>query len=759
MPARRACAAGSAGPRNRRSRRLWCWNGSADDGQCAACQSGAPRVQGTHMQIESPPGAPPYPADVSQRLAEAARHRAGPPRTRHLRDDGSPRWTNRLALESSPYLLQHAHNPVDWRPWGDEAFAEARQRDVPVFLSVGYSTCHWCHVMEEESFEDPDIAELLNRLFVPVKVDREERPDVDSVYMQAVQLLTQHGGWPISVFLTPERKPFFGGTYFPARDGDRGARIGFRSLLQELHRVYAQERERAAGAAEQIARAVKESLSADRPTGAPGVHVLHGAMSYFAEVFDPREGGARRAPKFPSSFHVRFLLRYAKRFGDEQALQMARLTLTKMALGGIYDQVGGGFHRYSTDAQWLVPHFEKMLYDNALLVPAYVEAWQLTGEAFFRDVAADVLEYVAREMTDPSGAFFSATDADSEGEEGTFFLWTPRQLADALGEEDGARAATLFAVTETGNFEGKSVLSLSRIPAEEERAFLRRVRPKLYEARAKRPPPLTDRKIITGWNGLTIPGFPRTGLALARRDFIERAARAADYLLRAHRPSGRRARSSMDVVARHAGLLEDHAFLGAGLVDLFEATGEARWLREARTLHEELEARFADRENGGYFRTASDGEELLAREKPGYDGAEPTGNSVAALTLLRLEAMTGEARWREAAERVLRCFGALLAGAPGALGEMLLAVDFALAEAKEIVLLRPRGGEDATLVDVLRGRFLPHSVLVRAEEGATEPALARDRPALRGLPTAYVCVRGACQLPVTEPDELRKSLA
>jgi uncharacterized protein YyaL (SSP411 family) len=582
---------------------------------------------------------------------------------------------------------------------------------------------------------------------------------VDSVYMQAVQLLTQHGGWPMSVFLTPDRKPFYGGTYFPPRDGVRGAPVGFLTLLRELHRVYSQERGRASEAAEQMARAVKESLSADRPTSAPGLHVLHGAMSYFAEVFDPVEGGVRRAPKFPSSLHTRFLLRYAHRTGDEQAMRMATLTLTKMALGGIYDQVGGGFHRYSTDAHWLVPHFEKMLYDNALLVPAYVEAWQATGEPFFRDVAADVLEYVAREMTDPGGAFWSATDADSEGEEGTFFVWTPRQLSEVLGEENGARAAALFGVSEAGNFEGKNVLSLARVPSEEDRAFLRRIRPRLYEARAKRPPPLTDRKVLTGWNGLMISAFARAGLALSRPDFVERAAGAADYLLRVHRASGRLARSSMDGVARHAGLLEDHAFFAAGLVDLFEATGEVRWLEQARALHDELEARFADRDNGGYFRTPSDGEELLAREKPGYDGAEPTGNSVAALTLLRLEAITGEARYREAAERVLRCFGALLAGAPAALGEMLLAVDFALAEVKEIVLVRPRGEDDAPLLDVLRPRFLPHSVLVRAEEGASEPALVRARPAAGGRPTAYVCVRGTCQLPVADPAELAKLLA
>src|SRR5438067_13459938 len=416
------------------------------------------------MTPESPPGAPPRPPDFAQRLADAVARRPGPPRTRHVDPDGTPRFVNRLALESSPYLLQHANNPVDWRPWGEEAFAEARARDVPVFLSVGYSTCHWCHVMEEESFEDLEIAEVLNRLFVPVKVDREERPDVDSIYMQAVQLLTQHGGWPMSVFLTPDRKPFYGGTYFPPRDGVRGARVGFLTLLNELHRVYAEERARATDAAEQISRAVKESLAADRPADAPGVHVLHAAMRYYAEVFDPGAGGVRRAPKFPSSLNVRFLLRYAHRTGDEQALQMATLTLTKMALGGIYDQVGGGFHRYSTDARWLVPHFEKMLYDNALLVPAYVEGWQKTGDAFLRDVAADVLEYVAREMTDPAGAFWSATDADSEGEEGTFFVWTPQELKAVLGDADGARAAQLFGATDAGNFEGKNVLSLAEVP-------------------------------------------------------------------------------------------------------------------------------------------------------------------------------------------------------------------------------------------------------------------------------------------------------
>jgi len=712
------------------------------------------------LQVEAGPGASPFSDDLKARLRAAVEQRREPPRTRHLRPGGGPLFTNRLALEVSPYLLQHAHNPVDWRAWGDEAFAEARAKDKPVFLSVGYSTCHWCHVMEEESFEDLEIAELLNRLYVPIKVDREERPDVDSVYMQAVQLLTQHGGWPMSVFLAPDRKPFYGGTYFPPRDGMRGAATGFATLLKELHRIYSQERDRAAEAGREIALAVQRNLSAAPPTSAPGVHVLDGAASSYAELFDSREGGVKRAPKFPSSLHTRFLLRYWKRTGEEDALRMSTLSLTKMALGGIYDQVGGGFHRYSTDALWLVPHFEKMLYDNALLVPAYVEAWQATKEGFFRAVAEDVLAYVAREMTDPSGAFWSATDADSEGEEGRFFVWTVAQLREVLGPEDGERAARLFNASERGNFEGSNVLSLSRVPDADERAFLDRTRPLLREARARRPPPLTDRKILTAWNGLMISAFARAGLAFARGDLVERGRRAADHLLAAHRPSGSLARSSMGGEARHAGLLEDHAFLAAALVDLFEATGEARYLREARALHAEMSARFADTRNGGFFRTPLGHEELIAREKPSYDGAEPTGNSVAALTLLRLAGLTGEDAYREECDRLFRSFGSLLAGVPLAVGEMLLAVDFALAETREVVLVRRPGGSDAALLDSLRQRFLPWQVLARAAEGdgqlAREIPLVRDRPTREGKATAYVCQRGACRLPVTDPAELEK---
>src|SRR4051812_22722965 len=424
--------------------------------------------------IEPGPGAQGFSEELSARLAQMVAQRKEPPRTRHLREGGAARFTNRLALETSPYLLQHAHNPVDWRPWGEEAFAAARALDRPVFLSIGYATCHWCHVMEEESFEAPDIAQILNERYVAVKVDREERPDVDAIYMQAVQMLTQHGGWPMSVFLTADGKPFFAGTYFPPRDGERGARAGFRTILLELDRVWREERQRATQSAGQIAQAVQQSLAADAPSGLPGLHVLQGAMTYYAQVYDPQQGGVRRAPKFPSSMNVRFLLRYWKRTGEAEALEMARLTLEKMALGGIYDQVGGGFHRYSTDAHWLVPHFEKMLYDNALLTLAYGEGGQATGEPFFQRIGTEVLEYVAREMADPSGAFWSATDADSEGEEGTFFVWTTAQLRDALGDEDGRRAAALFQATDAGNFEGSNVLSLAGVPDPDELAFLQK---------------------------------------------------------------------------------------------------------------------------------------------------------------------------------------------------------------------------------------------------------------------------------------------
>ncbi|MBS2022268.1 MAG: thioredoxin domain-containing protein [Deltaproteobacteria bacterium] len=715
------------------------------------------------------------------------------PRTRHLQADGTPKYTNRLARETSPYLLQHAHNPVDWRPWGEEAFAAARSENKPVFLSVGYSTCHWCHVMEEESFEDETIARLLNEKFICIKVDREERPDVDAIYMQAVQMMTQHGGWPMSVFLTPDQRPFYAGTYFPPRDGMRGARIGFTTIVTELSRVFQEERAKVDASAEDVSSAVRQSLVSEPPTDLPTEAVLHAAMEHYIEVFDARAGGTRRAPKFPSSLNVRFLLRHAAGTGEELPLSMAALTLEKMALGGIYDQVGGGFHRYSTDAQWLVPHFEKMLYDNALLTVAYTEAWQQTharpgtapdGQAWsvkaelFKRIALEVCAYVDRELSAPEGGFVSATDADSEGKEGTFFVWTPSQLVRVLGEDDGARAARLFDVRPEGNFEdephghhglvipqsaveGQSVLSLAQLPLADDLEFLNRVRPKLYDARKQRPPPLTDTKVLASWNGLMISAFARAGFVFDKPELVERAARAARFLLSTHVQNGKLLRSSQGTTARHPGLLEDHAFLAAGLVELFEATGDASHLDAARSLHASLARDFADPQ-GGFFRTPNDHEQLLAREKPAYDGAEPAGNSVAALTLLRLAELTSDDSYRAQAESTLRSFGALLNTAPYAIGEMLHAVDFLLGPVREVVILRDANTTDSELLNVLRNTYSPRQVLVRAQlpHATTPPALPllHERGLVNAQATAYVCVKSACQLPVTSGQALAAQL-
>ncbi len=742
-------------------------------------------MDNSSAQILPGPGAQPFSPELTAQLLAAVQRRAEPPRTRHLVTPSCAKYTNRLALEQSPYLLQHAHNPVDWRPWGDEAFAEARARDVPVFLSIGYATCHWCHVMEEESFEDEAIARLLNEKFVCIKIDREERPDVDAVYMQAVQLLTGQGGWPMTVFLDHERRPFFAGTYFPPRDGMRGGRHGLETLIVELSRIFKEERPRADEASRDLAAAVQRTLAPPTVSALPAPAALEKALADYAEQFDPRDGGMRRAPKFPSSMNTRFLLRRWQRADASggkliarQALTMAWLTLEKMALGGLFDQLGGGFHRYSTDGQWLVPHFEKMLYDNALLASAYVEAWQALNEldgdapdgmpwrakaAFFKRVAERTLSWMDREMSDERGGFYSATDADSEGEEGTYFVWKRHELDAVLGAADAEELAQLFDVSLEGNFEGKNVLSLTRVPDAQEQALLDRTCGKLLAQRAARPAPLTDRKVLTAWNGLAISAFARAGFAFGRDDLVERAARAAEFLLRTHRTGGTLLRSSLAGTPRHAGLLEDHAFLAAGLADLFSATGDARWLREACALHAILEEKFAD-PDGGYFRTPTGHEALLAREKPAYDGAEPTGNSVAALTLLRLELLTGDAQHGVRARKLLCAFGERLTSSPLALGEMLLALDLAHAETNEIVVVRAQGTSDAELLAPLRRLFLPHAALLRAEEGSAHDeiaklsALVRERGAPRGDPTAYLCRSGACGVPTTSAQALLAQL-
>jgi len=708
------------------------------------------------------PGADPFPEDLARRLA-AALDPDRAPRTRHL-EGGRPLFTNRLALERSPYLLQHAHNPVSWYPWGDEAFEVARRTGRPVFLSVGYSTCHWCHVMEHESFEDLEIARVLNSRFVPVKVDREERPDVDGVYMTAVQLLTGAGGWPMSVWLTADREPFYCGTYFPPRAGARGARAGFLEVLEELAEVWEKERPKVAAATGPLTEAVRTALSAGEPADAPpGPEPILRAVEAVAQGFDDRHGGLRRAPKFPSHVPVRLLLRHHRRTGDARSLHMATFTLERMAAGGIHDQLGGGFHRYSTDAEWLVPHFEKMLYDNALLAIAYAEAFQATGRRDLGRVARQTLDYLVRELQSPEGGLWSATDADSEGEEGRYFTWEARELEALLGK-DAAPFLEFHGVRPEGNFEGRSILWVPE-PDEDRWEALAPQRALLLEARARREPPLRDEKVLAGWNGLAISALALGGRILAEPRLVAAAERAAEFVLGRMVKEGRLFRSFRAGQLGVPAFLEDHAFLAQGLLDLFEATFEPRWLSAAADLCDRTEALFADHQSGGWFSTAEDHERVLVREKPSHDGALPSGASVAALNALRLEAFTTDARWRRIAEGALRWHRRALEEQPLALTDLLLALDAATDLVREVVLVWPAGEPPpGDFLDVLRRTFLPSRALAGAPEGAALERLARAAPIAAGKaavgkrPTAYVCERGACHLPAIAPDKLASQL-
>ncbi len=725
---------------------------------------------------EALPGAPAFPAELRARLASAltARTSKGPPRTRNRREDGSPLYTNRLLQETSPYLQQHAHNPVNWYPWGEEAFEEAKRLDRPVFLSIGYSTCHWCHVMEDESFDEPEIARILNQHFVAIKVDREVRPDVDAIYMSAVQAMTGSGGWPLSVWLTPERKPFYGGTYFPPHD--RGPHRGFPSVLEAIQRYYSQERGQLEQVADKLTGFIKRDLEASSSTATqpPGDEVLKLAKSAYSRNADRVRGGLLGQMKFPATFPIRFLLRFHRRTGDPEALELATLTLERMAAGGIHDQIGGGFHRYSTDPDWLVPHFEKMLYDNALLALAYLEGWQATGRTDFAQVTGEILRYVEREMTSPEGGFYSATDADSlngegEPEEGWFFTWTPQEIEAVLGVERAACVNAFFGVTPGGNHEGRSVLHREREPAElalelgiepdHLLATVRAAREPLYEVRARRPAPLRDEKILAAWNGLMISAFAQAGFSLDEPAYTETARRAARFVLERMRKDGRLLRTFQGGRADGPAFLEDYAFLIGALIDLYEADPDPRWLHEALSLQETLDAHYADESGGGYFNNADDHERLLAREKPGQDGALPSGNSVAALNLLRLTELTGDDRYRERASMLFTAFHETLTQSPAALSEMLLALDFELEPTKEIVVIRPpSGGDLATMLAPLRSAHLPNRILVVATEGEDLSAhsaavpLVAGKLAQEGKVTAYVCENRVCKRPTTDPE-------
>ncbi|MBW2513485.1 MAG: thioredoxin domain-containing protein [Deltaproteobacteria bacterium] len=710
----------------------------------------------------------------------AMRLKRGPsyiPRTQHLGPDGWAVYTNRLFLESSPYLLQHAHNPVDWYPWGDEAFQTAASLDRPVLLSVGYSTCHWCHVMEEESFEDEEIARYINENYIAIKVDREERPDIDAIYMAAVQALTGRGGWPMTVWLTPNRKPFYGGTYYPARDGDRGAGVGFLTLLGKIRESYQERRDLVNQSSQQLTEAVNQMLVPDPVAQIPGKDIMRQAFQSYQSRYDRTNGGLSGAPKFPSSLPIRFLFRYFQRFNATEALNMATQTLDKMAAGGLYDHVGGGFHRYATDEKWLVPHFEKMLYDNALLVMDYLEGYQVTGNPKYKRIAEKVLHYVQRDMTSSGGAFFSATDADSltpqgHREEGYFFTWTPEELDLFLDPNLAALIRETHAVGSSPNFEGRHILNTpesmpdlaKRLQLEEThlRSQVKKALKKLRDGREHRTPPLRDEKILTAWNGLMISAFARAGFVLDDPGYVAGAVRAAKFVLEHLFLQGKLHLSYMNGVARHNGYLEDYAFLTAGLIDLYEATHEIRWLEQALVLDKNLGRFFEDRENGGFFMTGMDHENLIAREKPKHDGALPSGNAIATMNLLRLGAFTSNADYFTRAEKALRAFSGTLSASPTAMAEFLLALDNFLVPPKEIVIIEPKDqpGSSHKLLDKLRRQYLPGRIIVVAREGEDVEAqmqvipLMNHKTAVNHEPTVYVCENKTCQAPTNDPNVL-----
>jgi uncharacterized protein YyaL (SSP411 family) len=684
----------------------------------------------------------------------------------------SSRPANRLATETSPYLLQHAHNPVDWYPWGAEAFDHARRGDKPILLSVGYSACHWCHVMERESFENDEIAALMNRLFVSIKVDREERPDVDQIYMQAVQSMTGRGGWPMTVFMTPDGVPFYGGTYFPPVD--RHGMPAFPRLLQSIADAYHGRRGEVLEAGRQLVETMGQSARLSQSASLLSRDVLTRAYLGLAGEFDERDGGLGQAPKFPQPMTWEAILRFWKRTGDARALEMLRHTLTRMARGGLYDQLGGGFHRYSVDGQWLVPHFEKMLYDNAQLGSLYLHGWLATGDPEHRRVVEETLDYVRREMTHPAGGFYSAQDADSEGVEGKFFVWSPDEIRAALGDPDLARVALAYWGVDDGpNFEGHSILFVPReptavaqvlgMPQDAMMATIARARQILHAAREKRVHPGLDDKVLASWNGLMLSAFAEAAAVLGRADYLAAAVRNAEFLATQMVRGGRLRRSWKDGQARITGYLEDHATVGAGLLALYEATFDRRWLDESRRLAEEALRLFWSAERETFFDTGHDQESLVVRPRNIFDNAVPSGTSVAIEWLLRLAVVLGEERYEAVALKALRPMADLMQRYPSGFGRYLCALDFHLGPVAEVALVWRPGEERgaAPLLDTVFGRYQPNRVVVGAAEGAPGagglPLLA-ERGTLNGRPTAYVCRHYVCQLPVTEPEALARQL-
>ena len=649
---------------------------------------------------------------------------------------------NRLASETSPYLLQHKDNPVAWEPWDERSLARAGEENRPILLSIGYSACHWCHVMERESFEDEATAAYMNEHFVCIKLDREERPDLDSIYMEACQAMTGRGGWPLNAFLTPEQAPFYVGTYFPPHE-----RQGMPSWLQVLRAVveaWTQRADEIRATGDHVAERLRGGAGLEPSEDPIDPSALDAAVRALRGMYDSRFGGFGETPKFPPASTIEFLL-------GRGETEMSAGTLRAMAAGGMYDLVGGGFARYSVDERWLVPHFEKMLYDNALLARAYLHGWQVTGDPLFRRVAEETLEWALREMRGPEGGFFSALDADSEGEEGLFYVWTPEQLREVLGEEDASVAGDHYGVRPGGNFEGRTILTRGA----DEPPGLEGMRRRLYDARAKRVWPGLDDKRLTSWNALMIAAIAEAGAVLEREDFLDAARTAAEFALRDLRDAdGRLLRTYKDAEAKLNAYLEDHAFLLEALLVLYESTFEPRWFAAARELADTMIERFADGDRGGFYETSCDHEQLVARRKDLEDHPIPSGNSAAALALLRLAALTGEHAYEDQAVGVLRLLHPLAARHPQAFAHLLQAIAFHLATVREVAL----AGEDPRELErAVRAQFRPHVVLAGGDPDGVP--LLEGRGPVDGRPAAYVCEGFACRQPVTEPDELRELLA
>ncbi len=681
-------------------------------------------------------------------------------------------FTNRLTHELSPYLLQHASNPVDWHAWGNEAFDKARREDKPIFLSIGYSTCHWCHVMANESFEDEDVASLLNKWFVSIKVDREERPDIDNIYMTVCQAMIGQGGWPLTIIMTPDRKPFFAATYIPKFG--RYGRPGLMELLPRIAEIWRDRRSEVLDSAEAVTQAISNSMARPQVETALSFDVIQKAFDQLAARFDRRNGGFGGAPKFPSPHNLVFLLRYAYRTKNRAAVEMVRNTLVQMRAGGIYDHLGFGFHRYSTDAEWKVPHFEKMLYDQALLLMAYTEAWQVTGQDVFRRTVSEIIEYLFRDLRSPEGGFYSAEDADSEGEEGKFYLWTRDEIIQILGEEQGSQVAEYFQVRPGGNFDdeatrqhsGRNILHTKPGIDASPDAYdpkLDEARVKLLEARKRRIRPSLDDKILTDWNGLTIAALAIASRVFQVSAYYDAADSAASFLLsRLADVNGRLLHRYRNGQAGIQASLDDYSFLVWGCLELYETRYQSSWLETARNLTLEQIERFWDEKDGGFFFTPSDGEQLIVKQKELYDGAVPSGNSVAYFNLLRLGRLTGDPEFEARAARLAAYASSQVSLAPLAYTAFLTALDFALGPTREIVI-SGSGEEAQKMLKLVQATYLPDSVVVGYEPGdatlETVAPFVKSQPPVDGRAAAYVCRNHACERPVTDVLELSALLS